>query len=346
MLLDERARVAADLISKARTFANMSVAEILHSELEAELNFVPLEEEVRAIDLLAARIAGAQLDNAPGQLIVRAYTALDNAANAIKQMRSFSVVEIAKNSRDPRNERNGILPSAQDRLRNAIDEIAPLLGFLSSDALGELRARFDSTVAPFVASAQQANRAAVERSDRAQEQLEEFERIVTSARTTLQKEAVSEQAVYFQRQAEEHSKSGRLWLFATAVAASLVVILSAQSYIAASSPEKLAVLQTTQAVQLITAKLLLLSVLLAATAWCGKVYKAQRHNYVVNKHRENALRSFEAFVRSAADAETKAAVLVQATTAIFAPQHSGFATTESDPTLPTAEILRALPAKG
>jgi len=50
----------------------------------------------------------------------------------------------------------------------------------------------------------------------------------------------------------------------------------------------------------------------------------------VNQHRQNALSTFETFVKAAADDQTKGAVLLQATQAIFTPQVTGFIAQESD----------------
>ena len=70
--------------------------------------------------------------------------------------------------------------------------------------------------------------------------------------------------------------------------------------------------------------------------------KAQLHNYVVNKHRQNALSTFETFVKSTDDNDTKNAVLIQATRSIFSPQHTGFSAQEGESSTSPAihEIIR------
>src|SRR5882724_4341617 len=79
-----------------------------------------------------------------------------------------------------------------------------------------------------------------------------------------------------------------------------------------------------QSVQLVIAKIIIFSVLLSATLWAGRIYRATRHNQVVNKHRQNALSTFETFTKAASDDATKSAVLLQATNCIFSPQQSGY----------------------
>jgi hypothetical protein len=70
-------------------------------------------------------------------------------------------------------------------------------------------------------------------------------------------------------------------------------------------------------------------------------YAASRHNLVVNRHRQNALSSFETFVKGAGDQQTKDAVLLQATQSIFVPQDSGFIRGESTPQ-PGSQIIEIL----
>ena len=84
--------------------------------------------------------------------------------------------------------------------------------------------------------------------------------------------------------------------------------------------------------------------LVTSLVWTGRVYKAHRHNYVINKHRQNALRTFEAFVKAAKDEQTKSAVLLQATQCIFSPQPTGYLTHEAEPSgsPQILEIIRSM----
>jgi hypothetical protein len=85
------------------------------------------------------------------------------------------------------------------------------------------------------------------------------------------------------------------------------------------------------------------SLLLWSIAWSARQYRAHRHNEVVNRHRQTALQTFDAFVNAAeGDEDTKNAVLVQTTQAIFAGQATGYLPEEPEPSPHTTilEILR------
>lgn len=105
-----------------------------------------------------------------------------------------------------------------------------------------------------------------------------------------------------------------------------------------------AALTTAQSIQLGLAKLLLFSFLVGGIVWSGRVYRAHRHNYVVNKHRQNALSTFKTFVSSTQDQQTKNAVLLQATQCVFAPQVTGYITQENEAsgTPQILEIVRGI----
>lgn len=79
-----------------------------------------------------------------------------------------------------------------------------------------------------------------------------------------------------------------------------------------------------QIFQFISSKLVVLLVLLASTVWCGRIYKALKHQITVNKHRANALKTFQAFVKATGNETTRDAVLMETTRAIFANSPSGY----------------------
>lgn len=76
----------------------------------------------------------------------------------------------------------------------------------------------------------------------------------------------------------------------------------------------------------------------------SKNYTAQKHLEVVNRHRQNALDTFDAFVAAAgSNQETKDAVLLAATSAIFDANHSSYLPTKtkgSDSANPIQQVVR------
>ncbi len=93
-------------------------------------------------------------------------------------------------------------------------------------------------------------------------------------------------------------------------------------------------------------RFVILSLLLYAISFTGRNYNSMRHNLIVNEHRANSMRTFQAFVEAAGeDAETKNAVLIQATQSIFSAQASGYSHKESNPE-PQPKIIEILSSLG
>lgn len=75
---------------------------------------------------------------------------------------------------------------------------------------------------------------------------------------------------------------------------------------------------------IISSKIIVLLVLISATLWCGKMYKAEKHQQAINYHKAHALRTFQAFSEAAPDPDTKSAILLETTKAIFSGYNPGY----------------------
>ena len=77
-----------------------------------------------------------------------------------------------------------------------------------------------------------------------------------------------------------------------------------------------------------------------------KNYSAQKHLEVINTHRQNALETFDTFVTAAGDnRETRDAVLLAATDAIFDANQTGYLSTKAtgpDSRSPAQQIIREI----
>ena len=71
---------------------------------------------------------------------------------------------------------------------------------------------------------------------------------------------------------------------------------------------------------------------------CGKNYRAQAHNYIINKNKQNALSTFETFVKATNNEEIRNAVLLQTTKAIFSNPKSGYLKEDGSDDEPTQII--------
>lgn len=95
-------------------------------------------------------------------------------------------------------------------------------------------------------------------------------------------------------------------------------------------------------IQFMITKVLIISALFYGISVCVKNYKAQKHNELVNRHRFNALKTFQTFTTSTNDERTKDVILLEATHTIFGHQTTGYNDNDSnDSDLPT-KVLDAI----
>lgn len=165
------------------------------------------------------------------------------------------------------------------------------------------------------------------------------------------KAVIAKHAGSFKEEAEMHAHLSWLWLF-LAVAAGIAVAvyvdhqsaLIERAVVATSGPASSMALVA----QVAVSKLVIVSLMTYGLVVAIRQFTAARHNVTVNKHRMNALSSFESFAQAADDKDSKAAVLLEATKAVFTPQTTGLLKHDSEPTHGTqiVEVFRNLTGKG
>jgi hypothetical protein len=184
--------------------------------------------------------------------------------------------------------------------------------------------------------------------EQAQDHLREIESILAKTKETASITAVSQHANHFKHEADEHKKGSYFWLGGAIVLAFAAAGYSLWSF-------RFAAIQGAEGsgswwthVAYVTSRLIVLSVIFFGMGWSARNYRAQRHNEVINRHRQNALRTFETFAVAATEPATKDAVLIAATKSIFEAQSSGYLEGEPEkvPSGTVIEILKSAISKG
>lgn len=149
---------------------------------------------------------------------------------------------------------------------------------------------------------------------------QEVASIIDAARDASAEAGVATFTRDFADKAAALEKTARWWLIATAAFVGMTISLAIAFAHGLLLPtgESLAEL-----LQVATTKLIVLGLLFSATIWCGRLYKATKHQAAVNEFRANGLKSFQAFVAATDDDATRNAVLLETTHAIFAHAPTG-----------------------
>ena len=165
----------------------------------------------------------------------------------------------------------------------------------------------------------------------------EAEEIVRAMRAASAKAGIAPQAVRFADAADSHDHAAKSWLIATICVTGAFFLMTVAAMIlyrwSAIAPRT-----AIESVQFLVGKIIVFSVLSYTVFLCARNYIAQKHNAVVNRHRQNALLTYEALVKAAGDPANSDVVLKEAAACIFAPQPTGFAR-EAASEAPTAKSV-------
>lgn len=147
----------------------------------------------------------------------------------------------------------------------------------------------------------------------------EIENIITQAREASASAGAAVFTSAFLNEATEQNTSAKRWLVTAACFAVITLVAAVLMW---RFPESN--LTSGELTQKLGTKIAILVVLFTMTVWCGRIYRALRHQASVNKHRGLSLQTFQAFSAAAADVGTKDAVLMETTRAIFTVGATGF----------------------
>lgn len=149
---------------------------------------------------------------------------------------------------------------------------------------------------------------------------EEMEKTLQTVKAAAAEAGVGQQSIVFGEQAKQDGDSADKWLMWAAVfgiVSVIYVIVTLFVYPPSAGT-------TSEIVRGFVSRLVVLSLLAYGLGFSVRQYSSSKHNQTVNLHRQNALRTFETFVRATDDQATKDAVLLEATRSIFAGQPTGF----------------------
>ncbi len=321
------------------------------SKLGAELGFEDARPTFERTLGVLRKVLSADLTLASEAKIDALKDRVTEVFNQFHKIRSFS----PQRASQPARERDALVDGLNpifDRLFEAVAGVLPLGQRESVEEYeAEAKVSVEKLKAFFEDQQEQSKsyRNSVEK---------EIRDTLDKAKQAAQQAGIVQHETFFRLEANEHKRMARAWLIATVLLALATGTVGWLNYnrtlgilqaAVSAAPPSGAPTNTALTIQLAIAKLIMFSILFSAVLWAGRIYRAHRHNYVVDKHRQNALSTFEAFAKVAEDAPTKNAVLLQATQCIFGPQSTGYLSQEKESEGPTQilEIFRgATSAKG
>ncbi len=219
-----------------------------------------------------------------------------------------------------------------------------IIAYLSSRKVDELDAQVNTTIGEATERLESATNRAQQYNDDFERQektrQEEFEELKLELQNQLAEKPISQYRAIFQEQAEKHQKGARFWLGMTGVATGAFAL----AFFLLSMFLKFEGAGLNATLQNLFTKGFLLSPIYVWLNRSIKNHTAQKHLEVINTHRQNALETFDTFVAAAeGNRETRDAVLLAATEAIFDANQTGYLSTKGsgpDSRNPILHIIR------
>lgn len=139
--------------------------------------------------------------------------------------------------------------------------------------------------------------------------------------------AASMQSKHFSESANAYDKESLAWFWGIVCFSILLISFTVISLFFSKwnwfSPQTMY-----ESIQLTVSKILVFTTIASAMYISVRNYAANRHNSVVNRHRQDALSTFHALVEAGSEPAKRDIVLAKAADCIFSPQPTGFSKTE------------------
>jgi hypothetical protein len=290
--------------------------------LGKDLSFEPgLPYFRRTLDLFR-RLSDINLDGIPFEVLNSLTSVTQEASELLQRIQTFTV---QSNPQNPGAARDQLINQVRDRWGVYYQAITPVLAYAGRQGvdLDSLERETRGTLALV-------KDIATETRAESQKILTEMQGALDRVRQAAAEAGVAQHAIHFKQEAEAHRKHTYWWLGFAAVFGAATIAYGLYSF-GSELHSSITKSSTGSLLILAFSRFIVISVLSYGVIFCARNYAASQHNFVVNRHRQNALSTFETFVKAASDPSTKDAVLIEATQSIFSPQTTGYLSDEAVP---------------
>ena len=311
---------------------------------EAGFSFEPVQE-----DLITVYSRLREILASPQEWLLNLSSGDISTVNQYLQQFYVNVREIESFSlrvENPTETHATLLQEILQWCNEAKKPLGDITTFLSSRKVDQLETDVNVTVAKAVdqlnaeTSIAKQNNEEVEKQESNRQQ--EFEQLKLELQNQLTEKPISQYKAIFQEQAKVHQRNARFWLGMAGVA----TVAFAAAFVLLSIFVKIEGTALAGTLQNLFTKGFLLSPIYVWLNRSIKNHTAQKHLEVINTHRQNALETFDTFVAAAeGNRETRDAVLLAATEAIFDTNQTGYLSTRAtgpDSRSPVQQVIREI----
>lgn len=249
----------------------------------------------------------------------------DNELKAIKQHSDATyqlfqaILDFDMEQAEPRQRHDAAVQKLVDKHQQLFTALYPLISYSMARTVD-----FNQLEAQGRAAVQSVRDQADQLMKEIEAQKTEAANILEDVRAAAAEQGVSQQAQYFKDEADQHQTDAKTWrgyTIAMAVAVGVygvgTLFLHKWTFIAPSN--------LYETIQFTVGKLVVFFVLTYMLVLCAKNFTSNRHNEIVNRHRQNALMTYKALVDAGGTPEARDVVLNHASSSIYKLHETGYA---------------------
>lgn len=303
---------------------------VRESDLGGTFNFAAAVSPATRLIGLFRNIPLKSLDDLPPQNLATIRQIAEQVMGYFKRILDFSFENVS-NPGQLRTQYINELTSYYDG--NAFPNLFPYVGYgaARTSDFGRLETEARNSIAGI-------EKQTAELQKQIRDGADEAKRMLNDIRAVAAEQGVSQEAIYFRNEADRHDMEARSWRTGTiwlAIALGLYAFASMfTNHIPGLQPK-----DAVESSQIIAGKVLVFIVLAYMLLLSARNFLSHVHNGIVNRHRQNALLTYNALVNAGGATATKDVVLGYAASCIYAPQETGYAKgIPSETTLPQALI--------
>lgn len=307
---------------------------IREKDLGSKLSFKDAEPVILGVLSLFNKIDVEQIIQVPYKILQDLHAQINDVISRFDQFKAFDPT-----TGNSAQQRNNLIQQLENQYPVYFATVSPILTAMMLDGndFTVQQAKYDQII-------KELENKLLEDSKKSEEYLSKMDNVLSSAQDAAAKSGVAKYSNLFEKEAIDHEKKAKTWLILTLSVIGAIVL--AASLLIEFFPEESA--KTGEIVQYTVSKIVILSALFFVLSIFNRNYKAHKHNAVLNKHRQNALSTFETFSNaSGSDVQTKNAVLMEATRTIFSNQQTGYLhTNETEASNKIVEIIKGASSRG
>lgn len=316
---------AKESLKRAQTFDTSKLPR--REELGAKFAFDDAVSPANRLVNLFRKLPIDALEELPEPQLSTIKSNADQVYNLFEQILKFNETEPDATSRKAQ-----IVSSIDEQYGSVFTKLFPLISYSVARTVDFNRL-------------EEQGRAAVQSiQDKTENLLEELTTTSAKAEETLKEvqaaaaeQGVSQQAIYFKAEADRENTESNIWRNWTYVWAGALAIYGIASFFF-HKWDWLNPRNTSESILFVTSKIIIFAVIAYLLVLSARNFLSHKHNAVVNRHRQNALQTFQALVAAGSTGATQDIILNHAAACIFTPQETGYIRTGHAGAVPTTSV--------